>query len=71
MNKHIKNWIDQMVLDTELGTEFTASALRAQLIRKHGTTYVCHASAIGWHLKRNKNIKTLTKERGRRVYVRD
>tara|TARA_R110002020_G_scaffold128119_7_gene287286 strand:+ start:1565 stop:1780 length:216 start_codon:yes stop_codon:yes gene_type:complete len=71
MNKHIKNWIDTMVLDAKLGTKITASGLKTQLIRKHGTTYVCTSSTIGWYLSRNKNIKFISKEKGIKVYVRE
>jgi hypothetical protein len=70
MNSHVKRWIDEIVNEMEIGQRTTASAIRETLVSKRGTTFVCDASAIGWYLKRKKNIKVNCMQRNRRVYMR-
>jgi len=70
MNSHVKRWIDEIVDAMEIGDKTTATGIREVLVSRRGTTFVCDASAIGWYLKRKKNIEVFSIARSRRVYVR-
>ncbi len=70
MNSHVKRWIDEIILSLNVGDVFTATGLREKLIEQRGTTFVCDSSAIGWYVKRNKNVEVKEEPRGRREYLR-
>ena len=70
MNSHVKRWIDEMILSLSIGEVFTATGMREKLIEQKGTSFVCDSSAIGWYVKRNKNVLVNKNTKGRREYRR-
>ena len=70
MNSHVKRWIDEMILSLNVGEVVTATGIRERLVEQRGTTFVCDSSAIGWYVKRNKNVLVKEHTRGRREYRR-
>mgnify|MGYP003627995362 CR=1 FL=1 len=70
MNSHVKRWIDIIILSLSIDEVFTSITIRERLVEERGTNFICDNSAIGWYLKRNKNVRVICDTRGRREYRR-